>query len=82
VCEDRKLFFVVKQSIKTRRSCFFEKLYLLNVSIFADIEKMTNLKRQIKCAYLKKLTNYICITTRNTRTKKLNIRKINSSKII
>ena len=37
--------------IKTRRSCIFEKLYLLNVSIFADIifnsEKITDPKRQI-----------------------------------
>ena len=28
---------IVKQWIKTQRSCFYEKLYLLNVSIFADI---------------------------------------------
>ena len=41
---------IYKQGIKTRRSCIFEKLNLLNISIFADIifnsEKMTNLKRQ------------------------------------
>ncbi len=28
---------IYKHRIKTRRSCIFEKLYLLNVSIFADI---------------------------------------------
>jgi len=56
--DERYKILIVKQWIKTRRSCFFEKLYFLNVSIFADIifnsEKITNLKRQIKCAYLKK----------------------------
>ena len=30
-------YFYVSGRIKTRRSCIFERLYLLNVSIFADI---------------------------------------------
>jgi len=70
----RELSLIIKQWIKTRRSCFFEKLYLLDVSIFADIifnsEKMTNLNRQNKlCIFKKNLTNYLWINTRNTRTK-------------
>jgi len=52
------LNLIIKQWIKTRSSCLFEKLYLLDVSIFADIifnsEKMTNLKRQNKLCIFKK----------------------------
>jgi len=53
------LGFLLNNELKLEDHFFFEKIYLLNISIFADIifnsEKMTKLKRQIKCAYLKKI---------------------------